>query len=102
MIQFAFDENGDTVFRDQEKKGKPEELEHFVLENILKEQIFEKYHGVLLQPEKDFVAVVNLSEPEHDEKEIRSLLKTVEQFYSQTFHISACIMVGECQSDYKR
>ena len=48
------------------------------------------------------MAVVNLSEPEHDEKEIRSLLKTVEQFYSQTFHISACIMVGECQSDYKK
>ena len=79
--QFAFDENGDAVFRDQEKKEKPEELEHFVLENILKEQIFEKYPGILLQPEKDFVAVVNLSEPEHDEKEIRSLLKTVEQFY---------------------
>ena len=38
-----------------------------------------------MQPEKDFVAVVNLSEPEHDEKEIRSLLKTVEQFYSRTF-----------------
>ena len=102
MIQFAFDENGDAVFRDQEKKEKPEELEHFVLENILKEQIFEKYPGILLQPEKDFVAVVNLSEPEHDEKEIRSLLKTVEQFYSRTFHISACIMIGECQSDYKK
>lgn len=69
---------------------------------ILKEQIFEKYPGILLQPEKDFVAVVNLSEPEHDEKEIRSLLKTVEQFYSRTFHISACIMIGECQSDYKK
>ena len=95
MIQFAFDENGDAVFRDQEKKEKPEELEHFVLENILKEQIFEKYPGILLQPEKDFVAVVNLSE-------IRSLLKTVEQFYSRTFHISACIMIGECQSDYKK
>ena len=102
MIQFAFDGNGDAVFRDQEKKEKPEELEHFVLENILKEQIFEKYPGILLQPEKDFVAVVNLSEPEHDEKEIRSLLKTVEQFYSRTFHISACIMIGECQSDYKK
>lgn len=102
MIQFAFDENGDAVFRDQEKKEKPEELEHFVLENILKEQIFEKYPGILLQPEKDFVAVVNLSELEHDEKEIRSLLKTVEQFYSRTFHISACIMIGECQSDYKK
>lgn len=102
MIQFAFDENGDAVFRDQEKKEKPEELEHFVLENILKEQIFETYPGILLQPEKDFVAVVNLSEPEHDEKEIRSLLKTVEQFYSRTFHISACIMIGECQSDYKK
>lgn len=102
MFQFAFDENGDTVFRDQEEKGKPEELEHFVLENILKEQIFEKYHGVLLQPEKDFVAVVNLSEPENDEKEIRNLLKTVEQFYSQTFHISACIMIGQCQSDCKK
>ena len=46
-----------------------------MLENILKEQIFEKYPGILLQPEKDFVAVVNLSEPEHDEKEIRSLIK---------------------------
>ena len=67
MIQFAFDGNGDAVFRDQEKKEKPEELEHFVLEIILKEQIFEKYPGILLLPEKDFVAVVNLSEPEHDD-----------------------------------
>ena len=33
---------------------------------------------------------------------VGSLLKTVEQFYSRTFHISACIMIGECQSDYKK
>lgn len=40
MIQFAFDENGDAVFRDQEKKEKPEELEHFVLENYFERADF--------------------------------------------------------------
>ena len=101
MALFAFDEAGDEVFRDREEKGKPEELEQFVLSNILQEQIFGKYHGVLLQPGKDFAAIINLADPEKDEKEVQELLKTVEQFYRQIFHISACVMVGRYQKDYK-
>ena len=56
MIQFAFDENGDAVFRDQEKKEKPEELEHFrCLKNIFERADFlKKYPGILFAAGKRF------------------------------------------------
>lgn len=85
-------EEGKQIFyREQELAS--EDLNEFVLENILREQIFFWHPGQLIPVGKNFVAILRLK-AEEEFGEIRNGFQSVEKFYGNELHIPLRIMLG--------
>ena len=92
MVVLNIGEESEKVFY-WERDLTEEDLNGFVMENILGEQVFSNYPGQLIPVGKNFVVILRLKEKE-EFAQVRSCFHTVEQFYGKELHIPLRIMLG--------
>ncbi len=79
-----------------------EDLEQFVLENIMNDLIFHRYPGIVTAVDKNYVILLKLHGVHQEKKEIYQLFRNLEQFYIENLQISMKVMVGDAESDYQK
>lgn len=79
-----------------------ENLEQFVLENILGEQVFLQYPGFVMAVGSQYVILVHSTGQNGCEKHLQELFRETEQFFEETFKVSMCVMMGREECGYER
>lgn len=69
-------------------------LELFVLENILEEQLFSLHKGILIPVKKTYAVVIHAKKEEEYLKKVRKIFRNVTEFYKENFGISMCVMMS--------
>lgn len=90
MAVLKVGEEGKKVFY-QDSSG--EDLNQFVMENILEEQLFPHYPGQIIPAGKQDAILLRLKE-ETEFESVRKCFQTVERFYREVLHIPLQVMLG--------
>lgn len=91
-------EESREVFKNKGGKGKEENLERFVLENLMKELVFDSYPGILTQVDKYYAVILALGGKV--KKDPRELFEELAAFFWGSFHVSLLIMMGNAERGY--
>ncbi|MGN0276243.1 MAG: helix-turn-helix domain-containing protein [Hominisplanchenecus sp.] len=82
-------------------QGEAEDLESFVLNNILEERVFEHYKGLMIQMEKHYVILAGMRDNGKEIETLHAMLDEIVAFYKDTFRISACVMISRQEEGYE-
>lgn len=76
------------------EEGREKDLNSFVLENILGEQVFSESPGILIPLGRSWAVILRMDKGEAGLPEIREDFQKVVQFYRENFSLSLCVLMG--------